>query len=1719
MASNKTPNFLVINSSEAIGNMVIRYFEGHGYEVDLSTNTHMARNTLQMRTYEAIVIDENIGSRRTSIEFLRDLQVNYPRTKPIVVASSDFSREAIKNGAYHFISKPFDIEVLALTIQNIVSSDNETLPHSYIKKDDLRKTLDFQKALQISNSINSSQSLISIFRLTCQAAVELMKADSSGVVYFDYDQETARSIAGYPEQQELTIRSLKIPVRGIPAEEQLISSKDVVLIKDVKKSGKFLGEVQNILINLGIRSVALIPIVYENQVIASFSLDYKSKHHFSDEEIAAGKELARQVEIAVGNLSSSENHLSDSENLHFRLLRSYEKGNLQKLIDTIVEEAVDLLNAQHGGLYLYDERRGQLTLRSNVRGPKNLQNIKLANGEGMAGRLVQSNEPYLIVADYDKWSGKSDKFTSGTFGAIVATPLVSHEGTIGVLYVGDRVGRNFNEMDASALNILADNASNMIIRTQASKARRMFEAITRIARLGEQATILEAIKQAAKYLVQCDIVEVYSYSLLKKEFYEVTSTQNIKENILDMRTDDLLDWAISQDEPYEVEDVQSDFQFSSSTYAKQMRVISLMVFPLKVKNDLVGVMFINYHDRHFFTEDERRNLGFLADQAAMAIHNSQIYDKARRQADAHKILYEAAKEITKSSESELLGKIAEWALRLADGTHVDPSGSNGFSHIALFREDFLDFVASYPPNMLKELESKGLKKIHLEPKEDGNKLSIARRAFLEGKIILAQNVLNNRDYITIRSDIISQLSIPLQVEGKNIGVLSIEYNRASAFDAEIINYITTLGTYAAVALRNAEYVKRLRSFYEISNSIATTNSPQSRLNDIISQAQKILDASWISIIRLDDENKVIRDFAWPAKPSRHKHEISLNGASATVMSTEKPIFWGDTAKFADGIHSKVIEEEYVQAAACVPLKLLGKKLGVLWVHYDRPRDYSQADQEDIEFYANLIAIALDNAIQIDELTSIHNLAQDIFRMVLTSNREGVLDTAIKGVKQLMDCGSVVLYSLDESTGRLELPPKMDGVNDFNITSIRDVPTASSIVTFILNRNEPYVVRDTDEDANFRNRRFKRIEKIKSCVALPLIAANQKRVGVLFINYYTSHNFQQNELRNLELLTRYIATGLQSLMLLEKEHRLRTQAESLGINGIAIETSFDLQNVMGEILDSLYEYVKYDKATIHLIRGDSRTILSKRGYTDEDMLPDLSRPISKDSLVSEIVQKREILIVGDVRSHPKWNSKDFETTRNITSWIGLPLVLSPRQGETEVVGFMSLDKTIGSFEDNITLQGIIEEYGRRAALAIRRATDAISATLLEELRTQRKAQIKALSEIADLIVVSKDLDIVLNGILETTRFLLAKADFVEIRLKDELDPSYLISNSKGIEVKPEYQRTSIYTGVTGNVFLTGKAIIVPDTDNEPNYINFVDGMKSELCVPLRLGGTIIGVLNIEHSHSNVFNFDHLELAETLAKLASAAIENLRLRLHLLHAQEEIVEHERESIITNVAIDLVHKINNLAGPIIPWIHLIREELYSETIDKEKIDQYFNYIIKDASSILKEGQGLQGLNEAFARSELVDISYILRAIIGEIQIMAPEVTINLINEDFPPIVLGVERQLSTAFYNVVQNAVKAVSYTGNVLIKIRKHHSEVKNYVEVDIADDGIGVMQGDYETIFEFGTSHWKDHYGSGFGLWRARVIFEHFGGSIKVSDYPLLKGATFIILLPITTDND
>jgi PAS domain S-box-containing protein len=128
------------------------------------------------------------------------------------------------------------------------------------------------------------------------------------------------------------------------------------------------------------------------------------------------------------------------------------------------------------------------------------------------------------------------------------------------------------------------------------------------------------------------------------------------------------------------------------------------------------------------------------------------------------------------------------------------------------------------------------------------------------------------------------------------------------------------------------------------------------------------------------------------------------------------------------------------------------------------------------------------------------------------------------------------------------------------------------------------------------------------------------------------------------------------------------------------------------------------------------------------------------------------------------------------------------------------------------------------------------------------------------------------------------------------------------------------GVAGEVYRTGKPLIVPDTSQSPHFFNKVDektGLRTRnmLDVPIQTQEQMIGVLCAVNKKEGPFDETDVELAAAVASMVALPIENARINEALKHSYEEVksLNRAKDRVIHHLSHELKTPVSVLSASL--------------------------------------------------------------------------------------------------------------------------------------------------------------------------------------------------------------
>ncbi|MBA2534041.1 MAG: PAS domain S-box protein [Rubrobacter sp.] len=99
-----------------------------------------------------------------------------------------------------------------------------------------------------------------------------------------------------------------------------------------------------------------------------------------------------------------------------------------------------------------------------------------------------------------------------------------------------------------------------------------------------------------------------------------------------------------------------------------------------------------------------------------------------------------------------------------------------------------------------------------------------------------------------------------------------------------------------------------------------------------------------------------------------------------------------------------------------------------------------------------------------------------------------------------------------------------------------------------------------------------------------------------------------------------------------------------------------------------------------------------------------------------------------------------------------------------------------------------------------------------------------------------------------------------------------------------ERIPITRGVCGRVIRTGRPVLVEDVGTDPDFVGAIEGVTSEICVPLFDEGETVGCLNVESTGGLQLTQNDLRVMVAVGEHVSVAVSRALLHARVRHSEE-------------------------------------------------------------------------------------------------------------------------------------------------------------------------------------------------------------------------------------------
>ena len=373
--------------------------------------------------YDVIVMDVVLGKGPNGVETMKQVKKCYPIIETIIITGfgDRFGIEAVKAGAYRYVTKPINTDEIVVYIERAAEKRKLLLE---ISRAEIYETFTARR-----RGLN----LEVILDGTVETLQELFKLETCTITLFDPDLTHFEVAAERGLGRKFSKQMSAVPedYKKVFELERPLEITDLDARPDWKAC----------LWRQDLKSLTLLPLKDTTGVwlgvITMGRLQVTAPA--SAQEVRLLMRVANQATMAIENA-----RLYEQTKKQAALLASYFDSDLDiaypqhvhgLLLKTIAIACKDL-QATGGTVYLFTPDGRKLIVKASFGMPSIPEEIVVERDSGVVGEVIKTNKPFSI-AGYSKWAGRQKQFDKLSLQAVMGVPIIYSNELLGVLALHD----------------------------------------------------------------------------------------------------------------------------------------------------------------------------------------------------------------------------------------------------------------------------------------------------------------------------------------------------------------------------------------------------------------------------------------------------------------------------------------------------------------------------------------------------------------------------------------------------------------------------------------------------------------------------------------------------------------------------------------------------------------------------------------------------------------------------------------------------------------------------------------------------------------------------------------------------------------------------------------------------------------------------------------------------------------------------------------------------------------------------------------------------------------------------------------------------------------------------------------------------------------------------------------------------------------------------------
>jgi len=769
--------------------------------------------------------------------------------------------------------------------------------------------------------------------------------------------------------------------------------------------------------------------------------------------------------------------------------------------------------------------------------------------------------------------------------------------------------------------------------------------------------------------------------------------------------------------------------------------------------------------------------------------------------------------------------------------------------------------------------------------------------------------------------------------------------------------------------------------------------------------------------------------------------------------------------------------------------------------------YNQSDLDFLNSLSKQTATVLENA-QLLEVTN--RKTQELLALQETNldiaseqNTERILTSVVQRATNLLKARGGSIYRLDESYGLLNNQACFNLDPDYASISLK---LGQGIAGRVAKDGQP--LRVSRYQAVPEQLQIHPGDDFGPVVAVPFAWKGQVRGVLELIRDAHAPQFTQEDVDLLTVLANQAAIALENTRLIREAESKASQLTTLNEVNRVISATLDRDAALRLILEKAAEILKTEAGSIFLVDDTAKflTFEVALGATGVELVG-AKMPIDRHSIAGTIADTREMVVVNDVASDPRWNTSfDDATNFQTRDILGAPMVAFD-----EVIGVIEVvnKKNRRIFtEDDVRTLSI---FAGQAAITI---VNAQRFTRTDQALAGRVRELTSLEFIDRELNATLDLKTVLSLTLSSTMDFLGASVGLMAMMNDEKDGLRFKSMSGVAQKFSKYGEITwpLNQGIIGQAASSGQAILASGEEVD----NFAGDARStsQLCIPISLQDDVLGVISLELAAPDAFTHEDQEFATRLASHAVLAIQNARLFEEVKAANLAktefmgVASHELKIPMTSIK-GYARMMEMVGGDTLSEQQKGFLGIITANVDR------MNRLVADLLDVSRIEAGRIELEMG-----AVSVKDVIAEVLASVDAQIKEKDLQLLT-DIPldiPTVWADYGRLVQIMTNLVSNAYKYTPEGGRIKVEAKRiNGGDEGQSLSISVNDSGFGISEEDQQELFtkffRASDQNIRDVPGTGLGLSITKSMIEMHGGKLWFNS-ALGQGSTFGFDLPV-----